>query len=126
MKHQWKFLAALLALALSSSLATAVTITLDKNGFADLAGGQITGTGLGSPVPLGTDASAVSFTAVAGGSYSVDFFHNSGTSGSDFAFTINGAGTGIASVTTGGYGGNSQNIVTGFTPGNTTLTLNSQ
>src|SRR5438094_4822274 len=124
MKHQWKFLAALLALALSSSVATEVTITINKNGFADLAGGQITGTGLGSPVPLGTDASPVSFTAVAGGSYAVDFFHNSGPLGSDFAFTIDPTGSGVLTVTTGGYGGNTENIVTGFTPLSTTLTLN--
>jgi hypothetical protein len=99
-----------------------VTITLDKNGFADLAGGQITGTGLGSPVPLGTTTSPVSFTAVAGGTYSVDFFHNSGAGGSDFSLTINGAGTGVATV---GLGGGEHTMVTGFTAGDTTLTLNS-
>src|ERR1051325_5289846 len=69
MNQQFRFTLALCAVVFTMNTASAVTITLDKNGFADLTGGQITGTGLGSAVPLGTDASAVSFTAVAGGSY---------------------------------------------------------
>jgi hypothetical protein len=122
MKCHRVVLGGLLAVVLSATNTHAVTITIDKNGFADLAGGQITGTGLGSPVPLGTGTNAVSFTAVAGGTYSVDFFHNSGVGGSDFSLTVNGAGTGVATV---GLGGGQHTMVTGFTAGDTTLTLNS-
>src|ERR1041384_6184755 len=104
MNHQLRFTLSLCAVVLAMNTASAVTITIEKNGFADLTGGQITGTGLGSPVPLGATTNSVSFTAVAGGTYSVDWFHNSGLGGSDFSFTINGGGTGVASVGLGGTG----------------------
>jgi len=112
---------ALFSVCRGATLAT--DITLDFNGFTDLAGGFISGPGFSHITfsPLGP-APLLITNVSAGGSYSVDFFHNSGAGGSDFSFTINGAGTGVASV---GLGGGEHTMVTGFTPGDTTVTLNS-
>lgn len=105
---------------------SALDVTLNKNGYAPLAGGQLTkSTGPGPAIaaqPLGTTGASVTFTNLAAGTtYSLDFFHNSGTGSSDFTFKVNADGTGVELVN---LGGGLHTMVTGFTPNDTTLTLN--
>lgn len=124
MKNHLRALVCLAAVVLTTTSTQALNVTIQKNGYADLFGGQVTGTGIGA-IPLGGNTNDVVLTGlVAGGTYAVDWFHNSGTYGSDFGFTVNAAGTGIQSVTTSGYGAGGQAMVTGFNPGDTTLALN--
>lgn len=109
-----------LAFALAASTAQAITITIDKNGFADRFNGQVTGPGIAGTIPIGNDGSnAVLAGLLPNSVYSVDFFHNSGAGGSDFIFQT--GATGVDSV---GLGGGLFNMVTGFNPGDTTLILN--
>ena len=112
--------AAILAPLCVAHAAYAVDITLNKNSFPGTIGGQVTGPGI-SAIAIGGTSNTTLAGLQAGGTYSVDYFHNSGALGSDFTFTINGAGTGVASVGTNGGGAQ---MVTGFTAGATTLTLN--
>ena len=115
----------LLTLSLATLLvppaAQGLDILFDKNGYAPINGGQITGTSI-SAQPIGNTSSSTVITGlVASGNYNVDFFHNSGSTGSDFSFKVNAAGTGIELVNPSGGG---YNMVTGFTTGTDTLTLN--
>lgn len=100
----------------------ALDVTLDKNGYEPVVGGQVTGTGLPAAIPIPADAKPLVLCNLqAGGIYAVDFFHNAGLGGSDFSFTINPAGTGIASVSP---GGNTFVVVKGFESGATSIVLN--
>ena len=111
-------------LGFAAGAAHAVDITLNMNGFPNLSNGQVTGTGIVTPIPLPANAATVNLPGlVAGGSYGVDFFHNSGLTGSDFGFTVNGAGTGVDTVSNNGHGFGPYQMVTGFTSGATTLVL---
>lgn len=102
--------------------AHAIDITLDKNGYEPVAGGQVTGTGLPAPIPIRVDAKPLLLPGLqSNGVYSVDFFHNAGLGGSDFTFTINAEGTGIDSVSS---GGTTFVVVKDFAPGATNLVLN--
>ncbi|MAE61766.1 MAG: hypothetical protein CMJ49_10475 [Planctomycetaceae bacterium] len=104
------------------SPAWAVDITLDLNGFANAAGGTVHGVKLPRQIPLPADAPMVVLPGLeAGETYQVDFYHNAGRGSSDFSFTINAAGTGVAKVS---RGGEKHKMVTGFRPGDTTLKLN--
>ncbi|MHB0937943.1 MAG: hypothetical protein ACYC6A_16265 [Armatimonadota bacterium] len=109
-----------LALALAGSV-LAGTVTLDMNGFANLTGGQVTGTGLEKAIPLPAKEGQVKLEGLqAGGTYQVDFFHNAGEGSSDFTFTMNAEGTGVAEVA---KGGGKYDMLDGFTPGQATLKL---
>ena len=120
--RKFGFVAALLLLASSVQSARAIDITLNKNGYASIANGQLTGTGIIIPQTLGNTSAPASFTGLlANTTYSLDFFGTSGTGSSDFSFKVNAAGTGIESVS---LGGSVNNMVVGFNPGDTTLMLN--
>ncbi len=116
------FKAAIISLTLASA-ASAVDITIDMNGFPNLAGGQYSDSVSSDPAVKFTkdDQPLVIKDLKAGHTYNLDFYHNTGENGSDFAFTINEAGTGVDSVT---LGGEKHTMVTGFKPGDTTLKLN--
>lgn len=89
-----------LTLVVAASAALAGAITLDMNGFPNIAGGQVTGPGLDKPIPMPPKQQQVTLDGLqAGATYGVDFFHNSGPLSSDFLFTMNDAGTGVAKVT---------------------------
>jgi hypothetical protein len=112
---------ALGSFALAGTPAFAADVLLQKNGFADLFGGQITGTG-GYFMSLGTTATDVNLTGLtAPGTYGVDFFHNAGANDSNFTFSIDGAGN-VTSITTNGNGAGSYTVATGV--GTQTLSLN--
>lgn len=118
MRRTAKLIVASAALAFTVNQVQAVDILFQKNGFADLSSGQVTGTGIGAQ-SIGSNATDVLLTGlVAGGSYSVDFFHNSGALSSDFGFTLDGGGN-IATI---GLGGGAYTMATGV--GSTTLGLN--
>jgi len=98
MLKKLSFLALTLVVAASAALAGA--ITLDMNGFPNIAGGQVTGPGLDKPIPMPPKQQQVTLDGLqAGATYGVDFFHDSGPLSSDFMFTMNDAGTGVAKVT---------------------------
>lgn len=111
------------ACVLLVSPAWAVDITLDFNGFANAVGGRVhDGANLAEPITLPAEEPTVVLPGLeAGETYHVDFFHNSGRDGSDFSFTISASGMGVATVT---KGGGRHKMLTGFRPGDTTLTLN--
>jgi hypothetical protein len=112
---------ALGSFALAGTPAFAADVLLQKNGFADLFGGQITGTGAYF-MSLGTTAADVNLTGLtAPGTYSVDFFHNSGSNDSNFTFGIDAAGN-ITTIGTNGNGAGSYTVATGV--GTQTLSLN--
>ena len=109
------------ALCFSASIASALTVTLELNGFVSQ-GGSITGEGLDDPVAIPPTQQQIKLDNLQPGvTYRIDFFHNSGDDGSDFEFVINKAGTGIESVT---LGGDRHTMVTDFKTGDTTLKLN--
>ena len=96
------WLSLLCGLALAGG-ALAGTVTLDMNGFPNIAGGQVTGAGLEKAILLPAKQAQVVLEGLQGNStYQVDFFHNAGEGSSDFSFTTNADGTGVASVTKGG------------------------
>jgi hypothetical protein len=113
-----------IAIALSLMIATAASaadVTIDMNGFPDLTGGHVNGPGLTEPVKFTSDDTKVEVKGLqAGQTYSVDFYHNSGESSSDFTFRINDAGTGVESVS---LAGEKYSIVKDFKKGDATLTL---
>lgn len=119
-----RFFTGLVSAALVSSVASyaaALDITIDLNGFAANSGLQVNGTGFENPQRFDNPPPQVVITGVQpGGSYSVDFFHNSGKGSSDFGFTINAEGNGVATVS---KGGETHDMVDGFKPGATTLKL---
>ena len=132
-------LAAAVLAPLGFAVAANADVVVDYNGFPNLSHGQVGGMGLAADggggfgyFHLDPNVASESIPLYSPGtpglmpsqSYSVDFFHNSGAAGSDFGFTMDGAGTGVASVTTSGHGGGPHQMVTGFTAGNTTLLLN--
>lgn len=97
------------------------TITLDMNGFANLAGGQVTGPGLEQPIKMEPKADKVVLANLqADQTYGVDFFHNSGKQSSDFLFTMNAAGTGVESVK---FAEGIDTLLDGFTAGQNVLKL---
>ena len=114
-------LAAAAMLLSGVSVASAGSVTLDFNGFPDRAGGLINGTGMAAPIRWEKGAPGVTVDDLQpNGRYSVDFFHNSGKGASDFTFTMNDAGSGVASVS---LGGETHNMLDGFKPGDATLKL---
>jgi len=101
--------------------ALAGAVTLDMNGFPNAAGGQVTGPGLEKPIVLPPKQQQVTLDGLQGGAtYGVDFFHNSGPGSSDFQFTMNAAGTGVASVA---YSDEKIQVLDGFTAGQAALKL---
>lgn len=119
-----RFLTGVLSAALvsaSASYAHALDVTLDLNGFPAVSGLQVNGTGFDKVQRFDTPPPQVVITNVQpGGTYSVDFFHNSGSGSSDFGFTIDAEGKGVATVT---KGGGVHDLIDGFKPGATTLKL---
>jgi len=98
------------------------TIQLDLGGFPNTTGGQVSGPGYSPDVlkfPPGPGVITLDKLA-AGGTYSVDFYHNSGKASSDFLLTINADGAGVESVT---KGGGTHEMIVDFKPGATTLKL---
>lgn len=116
--------AALLVTAMAlvwSSAGFAADITLDLAGFPNKTGGQVTGTDLEKPIPTEPNKQSIKLNNLKpGGTYSVDFFHNSGVKGADFTFVVNPAGTGIESITP---VSSEVKIFKGFKPGDSTITL---
>lgn len=107
--------------------ATAATVTLDLNGFPNRTGGQVTGPGLDTPIPIPAGEQKVVLSNLqSGATYQVDFFHNSLDSehpaygSSDCNFVVANDGKGIESV---GLGGGVHSMVDGFQRGDTTLKL---
>ncbi len=97
------------------------TVTLDMNGFQNLAGGQITGPGLDTPIKMEPKAPTITLQNLqAGATYGVDFFHNTGAMSSDFQFTMNAAGTGVQAVR---CAEGIDTLFDGFTPDTATLKL---
>jgi hypothetical protein len=115
-----QFVLGLVTCALLTAKCWAVAVTIDFNGFPNLSNGQITGPG-GFLAPMGVNPGILNINPTLAGTYSLDFFHNSGATGSDFSFSFNGAV--ITSVGTNGGGAGPHQMVTGFSPG-TALTLN--
>ena len=104
--------------------ALAADVTIDMNGFPNRSGGHISGPGIEMRESFEGGAQKVVLKNVtAGGTYNVDFYHDSGPESSDFSFTVNEKGTGVASV---GLGGEKHAMVKGFKPGDTTLVMNTQ
>lgn len=99
-----------------------VDVIIDKNGFPNAKGGQVTGPGLAAPIPLGRNDSPVLLSnLLPGATYKVDIGHNGINGGSDFTFTVDALGNGVASVSLSDGG---QIMVVGFSPGSTSLKLN--
>lgn len=120
MRKQWWNVVAFMAAACGSASLWAADVTLDLNGFANTLGGQVTGPGLAKPIKIEIGAKTVELKDLqAGAKYGVDFFHNSGPEGSDFIFSVNEAGTGVAKVD---YVGKVA-ILKGFEAGAKTLVL---
>jgi hypothetical protein len=118
MRRISKLFVASAAMALTLNQAYAVDILFQKNGFADLSGGQVTGFGIPT-TPIGNNSTDVLLTGLTPlKTYSVDFFHNTGTGSSDFSFTLDSAGN-IATI---GLGGGLYTMASGV--GSTTLSLN--
>lgn len=107
-----------------TSPAFAGPITIDMNGFPCMAGGHVNGTGLAAPIKIEPGQAKLVLDGLKpGGTYAIDFFHNSGENSSDFQFTLNAKGDGVESVT---LGGGKHTMVTGFKPGDATLVLNTR
>ena len=120
-KHSRILWAALFLTGVTSN-ASAVTVVLDLNGFPNITGGQVYGAGLKEPIALTAGKQRIELPALqAGSTYQVDFFHNSGENSSDFAFTVNAAGTGVETVAP---AAKKFTIVKDFKPGSATLKLN--
>jgi hypothetical protein len=96
-------------------------ITLDMNGYSGIVASKISGPGLTAPVVIAPGAQKVELKDLkAGVKYTVDLGHNSGVDGSDFTFTVDAKGTGVAKVEPLGK----YTAVKAFAPGASTLVLN--
>jgi len=122
----YRLLVRVAILAAVAVAASAATVTLDLNGFANTLGGQVTGPGLASPIPIPPGAQRVVLEDLqAEQTYQVDFFHDQGgvlaeRGSGDFTFLVAADGQGVDSV---GLGGGRFPMVDGFKEGDRTLKL---
>lgn len=101
--------------------AQAATIILDMNGFPNTMGGQVSGHGIKTPIPIKPGEQRVTLENLeAGKTYYIDLFHNAGPGGSDFLITIDAQGRGVESVS---RGGEMYDMLIDFKPGDSTLKL---
>ncbi len=127
MRRTGKLIVASLALAASTSLAGA-GITIDLNGFPAHTGLQI-GDGVNPLVyqSFSSPGASISLgTLLPNTTYNMDWYHNSGVGSSDSYFITGATGDEVVFVSNNQYNAGPASMATGFTPGDSTIYMNTQ